>query len=267
MSKKQMLIFCVRTMKNALTRVFLLLFCGAALCSSSSVVAKRGFVADGCKGPSCQDATLLGNAGWYYAYNPTDPYQVGGARFTPMHWCLSSLNDTIPSYVSTEYMMGFNEPNNAHNCNTSADTVAKAWGTVMQKWPNSKLVSPATAGNGIPWYDEFFAACKTLYGSNGCSITYLATHDYSCNANTTLAYLSSLHAKYGYPVWLTEFSCGDGAAARPTSDHIAFMKAIIPALDKASFVYRYSWMSAEGANRGLVLDGKLTELGQLYNTL
>ena len=84
--------------------------------------------------------------------------------------------------------------------------------------------------------------------------------------------LRQLHERYGYPVWLTEFSCGDHAAGRPTSAHVAFMKAVLPLLDGADFVYRYSWMSAHDASgrRGLVeaaADGtvQLTELGRIWN--
>ena len=73
-------------------------------------------------------------------------------------------------------------------------------------------------------------------------------------------------------MWLTEFSCGDHSDGKPTSEHLQFMRAVLPLLDAAPFVYRYSWMSARDASglRGLVetVDGRgrLTELGRLYNT-
>ena len=97
----------------------------------------------------------------------------------------------------------------------------------------------------------------------------MAVHYYSCTPSETMDYLKSMHQRYGYPIWLTEFSCGDGAAGKPTSDHLKFMKDIVPQLDAADFVYRYSWMSAHDSRglRGLVDGGKLTELGQVYNTL
>ena len=72
-------------------------------------------------------------------------------------------------------------------------------------------------------------------------------------------------------MWLTEFSCGDHADGKPTSDHLAYMRAVLPLLDAADFVYRYSWMSARDSSgkRGLLetVDGKarLTELGEVYN--
>lgn len=55
----------------------------------------------------------------------------------------------------------------------------------------------------------------------------------TCNAD-----LKQLHERYGYKVWLTEFSCGDGAQKRPTQDHLTFMREILPLLDAADFVYR-----------------------------
>jgi hypothetical protein len=249
-----------------------------------STHSKRGVVASGPQ--TCDDPILLGNLGWYYDYNMQDPYQQSGlsgdcstarqmdrSRFTPMNWCLSSMHDEKPSYdVGAPIFMGFNEPNNIHNCNTHALDVAKAWGTIMQQWPNSALVSPATAGNGIQWYEDFFRHCQELYGSSGCRISYLATHCYHCHASDTMAYLKQLHDKFKLPIWLTEFSCGTHEQGRPTSDHKQFMKEILPKLDGADFVYRYAWMSARDPSnlRGLVetVNGKaqLTELGQIYNT-
>lgn len=249
-----------------------------------AVNMKRGFVGDGQR--TCDDPLLLDTSGWYYDYNVQDPYREAGLtgdcakanataqkRFTPMNWCLSSIHHEIPDYDrESPFFMGFNEPNNLHNCNTDAETVAKAWSTIMTRWPNSSLVSPATAGNGLRWYDEFFGNCTKLYGKQGCRISYLATHDYSCTPSKTLSYLKSLHERYGYPVWLTEFSCGDHAQGKPTSDHVHFMREVLPLLDAADYVHRYSWMAARDDKsnlRGLVetINGKaqLTELGRIWN--
>ena len=67
-------------------------------------------------------------------------------------------------------------------------------------------------------------------------------------------YLKQLHERYGLKVWLTEFSCGDHAQGRKTSEHLAFMREVLPLLDAAEYVFRYSWMSARDGSglRGLV---------------
>jgi hypothetical protein len=56
------------------------------------------------------------------------------------------------------------------------------------------LVSPATAGNGVPWFDQFFGNCTKLYGKSGCNISYLAAHDYSCNPGEGNTLSRSSHA-------------------------------------------------------------------------
>lgn len=146
---------------------------GALAVARAAPTAKRGVVADGCIGTNCTDGALLSNLEWYYDYNVADPWYGSSVanenvKFTPMHWCIeyvlceaycmrskwltttstnfdcSDVNTTVPSYVNVSYMMGYNEPNNAHNCNKDAKTAAASWGQVMAKWPNSKLVSPAT---------------------------------------------------------------------------------------------------------------------------
>jgi hypothetical protein len=135
--------------------------------AATRINPKRGFVADGAK--SCNTPLLLNTSGWHYDYNQDRPYGKPGQsgncmlanssgfrnRFTGMNWCLSSVEKPVPTDVNQTYWMGFNEPNNLHNCHTSAAAVAKAWGRVMELHPPpTQLVSPATAGNGIPWYDD-----------------------------------------------------------------------------------------------------------------
>lgn len=47
------------------------------------------------------------------------------------------------------------------------------------------------------------------------------------------------------------------------------MREIFPLLDAADYVYRYAWMSASSANRGLVTGSAgaqtLTAVGEAYN--
>ncbi len=184
------------------------------------------------------------------------------------------LDVPLPADTNLTFLLGPNEPNNDHNCNSSPQKIATAWASVLAKWgpPATALVSPATAGNGIPWLDAFFGNCSAMYGPKGCQVSHVAVHDYSCNASKTMEYLARIHARYGMPVWLTEFSCGDGANDKPRADHLAYMREVFPLLDAAPHVYRYAWMSASSANRGLV-DGNattgqaLTDVGRLFNTV
>ena len=60
-----------------------------------------------------------------------------------------------------------------------------------------------------------------------------------------------------------------------TKDHIKFMKAVLPLLDAADYVMRYSWMAAKDSSglRNLVepvssgsTAHRLTELGRIWNS-
>ena len=66
----------------------------------------------------------------------------------------------------------------ADGCGGAATTspLAKAWQKVMRDYPRSMLVSPATAGDGLPWFREFFSNCSAMYGPDGCKITHIAVH-------------------------------------------------------------------------------------------
>ena len=59
-----------------------------------------------------------------------------------------------------------------------------------------------------------------------------------------MTHLSSRYDRYGYKVWLTEFSCGDGAQKKPTVDHLGFMREVLPMLDAADYVFRCGTISA-----------------------
>lgn len=64
------------------------------------------------------------------------------------------------------------------------------------------------------------------------------------NLGLFLTHLSSRYDRYGYKVWLTEFSCGDGAQKKPTVDHLGFMREVLPMLDAADYVFRCGTISA-----------------------
>lgn len=212
----------------------------SALVAGWAYSPKRGFVGDACTGSSCADASLL-KAAWYYGYNPGDPFAGSGAPsplFVPMHWCLKGSNASLPPGTNATFLLGYNEPNLAGQCNLSPAAAAASWANIMARFGTSRLVSPATAGAGIPWLTQFMANCTQLYGASGCRLSYVAVHDYSCTPASTLSYLEEVYAAFKLPVWLTEFSCGDGRQNKSQADNLAFMKAVFPLLDAAEHVYR-----------------------------
>ena len=113
-------------------------------------------------------------------------------------------------------------------------------------------------------FDEFFAACK------GCHFDFLATHLYTCNAQVLQWYLNDCK-RYRLPIWLTEFSCPNGALG-PASRQLAFMADAIQLLDQDPAVERYAWFAPRtagdwlGPTASLLQADKseLTQIGKMY---
>lgn len=113
-------------------------------------------------------------------------------------------------------------------------------------------------------WDEFFAAC------DGCHFDFLATHLYSCNPQVLQWYLLECK-KYNLPIWLTEFSCPNGARGPPQRQE-AFMTAALHILSTNSEVDRYAWFAPRtsgdwlGETASLLQPSKaeLSSLGKVY---
>ena len=142
----------------------------------------------------------------------------------------------VPS--DTPAILGFNEPNFHSQADLTAKEAASHWPEIERHSHGRPLVSPAASpcsskskciGNSFEWFDDFFRLC------HGCRVDYLATHAYYCNADTTMDYLQKLYTRYGKKIWLTEFSC---PRTMDYGHQLDYMKAILPRLEAADFVYR-----------------------------
>merc|ERR1712038_787559 len=132
-------------------------------------------------------------------------------------------------------ILGFNEPNHANQAGIPPEEAAAAWIELQTLYPDRILVSPSAAGGGDEeWFERFFAECEIL----GCRIDYLATHDYHGETEMVMNRLEELYNRYGRKIWLTEFA---KCCTRDRGEVETFVKAIIPRLEAAEYVYRYSW--------------------------
>ena len=114
-------------------------------------------------------------------------------------------------------------------------------------------MSPSAAGGGDEeWFERFFAECEIL----GCRIDYLATHDYHGETEVVMNRLEELYhrcllfvsfqsfwvqnvSRYGKKIWLTEFA---KCCTHDEDEIMDFVKEIIPRLEEADYIYRYSWL-------------------------
>jgi len=249
----------------------------------------------------CGDIEAFDNVSWWYNWHVTPNHEMepvedhcscshscgpppSGKRFIPMVWGYIEddrpWHDDINDPVADDYnvILGFNEPNHADQSDIPPEVAASAWLELQNLYPNKTLVSPAPAGGNTNWFDPFFEACEAL----GCRIDYLATHDYDGNADHVMNRLKMLHQRYGKKIWLTEFA---KCCTHDEEEVIDFMKEIIPRLEAANYVYRYSWfitrynenLEKAQTTEGWYLDpvnslflkgsSELSPLGMLYNSL
>lgn len=184
---------------------------------------------------------------WTYSWgavpsNTTCSSFASDFEFVPMIWGRKSITD-IPFISGTsQYLLGFNEPNVQSQSDLTPTEAAQLWPqvTAIAKKYNLSLVSPATAGCNTDWLTEFFTACQCEN-----DIVAIATHSYDCSSNGIGNCIDKMAKQFkNKPLWLTEFNCGNGGKNATAAEHLAFMKEMLPVLDKSTTVQRYAWMSA-----------------------
>ena len=232
---------------------------------------------------SAADMTALSSsvAWWHnWARGPESTaaasYEQLGVEFVPMIWDerftdVGQAVAAIPS--SSRFLMGFNEPNFFAQANLSAEQAAAQWPALedIAGQEGLALVSPALnyCGGGcwdtdpFVYFDKFFAACPN------CQVDVLAVHWYACTPEALSWYLGEMK-RYGLPIWVTEFACGD-AADRSLAVQKAYMQQAVAIMEDDPDVLRYAWFSGRTTalpNVNLLgNDGQLTELGELYASL
>jgi Glycosyl hydrolase catalytic core/F5/8 type C domain len=253
---------------------------------------------DGCKrgvsfnGVSTADMQKLQpSVVWWYNWTYSQSLSYAGVEYAPMiwggkgwtNWSASTVEPKIPA--SSTFLLGFNEPNFTSQSNLTPSTAAGLWPEVVQiaTDKNLKIVSPAmnycpsggcttVPGTGInvsdptAWLDQFFAGCP-----GGCKVDAIAVHWYNCDLPSLQSYIAKF-AKYGKPIWLTEFACAYGGGDTSAAGQLKYMNAAVPWLESAASVQRYAWfMGRGGINNGAsaLIDsaGSLTALGTAYRNL
>jgi len=244
----------------------------------------------------CSDMKKLGNVSWLYNWGTGPDYTIIsclnqlGIQYIPMQWGLGGL-DTLWETIwgNAKYLLGFNEPNFKAQSNVSPLQAAQAWPTMESVAANHSMLlgSPSASACGpnattdcyaanwspIPWFDDFFKNCTSLYGSKGCKVDFLTTHIYTCDYNQLESYLMNL-TKYNLPIWLTEFACP--AAGQDESVELNFMQQALKLLEGNKIFGNYAWFGTRlqpnddwlGPQVDLLWynESKLTQLGTTYTT-
>ena len=217
---------------------------------------------------------------WYYnwALTPSCAASVSSVEFVPMVWSAASLPLPATLAGTSEWLLGFNEPNYANQANISPASAASLWPQLEAT--GRRLVGPAVADCGeglggectyssLDWYREFLGNCS------GCRVDAVALHLYYCSAQDQMNKLTALYELTLRPVWVTEFACN---APSTSSQPTTFASQLLPRLEASNIVARYSWFISYCSGCGaddLLYDsllqdesgqGHLTQIGAYYSS-
>lgn len=200
------------------------------------------------------------NVDWYYNWGSHSDLQIG-SKFVPMAFSPKRVAD-MPAYARS--MLGFNEPDNAHQANVTPETAMQAWPALTGK--TDAIGSPALAKNPLSagnWLSQFL--------NLGARVDFIAVHWYKgADARQLIADLQALCSAYGKPVWLTEFA--PQTAAQALAEPYKYSQAQVDQfilestawMASADCVQRYAWHSAPVGTSALFENGQLTATGQTY---
>lgn len=223
-------------------------------------ITKKGVCVSRYDDGSDMGAANLNSLGvsWYYNWGADMPTEKIDAEYVPMIWGAGSVNAGTLSRISEgvkngtyEHLLTFNEP----DANTPGISSGVSVETALDLWPqlealNVPLSSPAPtyyADGG--WLDDFMEGAK----ERGYRVDFIALHCYQnfadpASVDALKAQLTEVYAKYGLPIWITEFAAIDiwawGGGKNPACTQeaaLTYTKNVTDMLENLGFVERYAW--------------------------
>ncbi|GAA1270868.1 sigma-70 family RNA polymerase sigma factor [Saccharothrix xinjiangensis] len=205
-------------------------------------------------------------AGWFYNWATTpEGVQAPGVEYVPMIWGAKTATPANLEAVRRQggTLLGFNEPDLAEQANMSVEQALELWPRLQAT--GMRLGSPAVAyGGDRPggWLDRFLAGAR----ERGLKVDFIALHWYGSDFGPAAvghlkSYLDAVHARYGLPIWLTEYSLMDfsgGGVRYPGARELAdFAGASSRMLEGLPYLERYAWFAlpADKPGTGLYAPG------------
>jgi hypothetical protein len=228
----------------------------------------------------CANAAKVG-ATWTYNWGASAPSNLpAGVQFYPMWWGYYGASQAADIAAANalkaagyNVLLMYNEPDHSDQANLTTAYALQGYthASIACKTNGLYLISPACADDTDSWMQTFMAAVK----SNNLTCHAVAVHAYQSTASSFLSYIDSIHTKYGYNLYITEFAPTDWASPTTitTNAVVTYMKTAIPGLKSRSYVLDYSWYcgTLPGTNvlqTAALFDssGALTAAGAQYKT-
>ena len=198
---------------------------------------------------------------WYYNWGDHSEI-TAKAEFIPM--IFSPKRSTSKMSGSGDYVLGYNEPDNAKQSNVSVQEALEAWPSVVSLAKH--VGSPAMAGNPVTgdWFPAFMKAKP--------KVSFVTVHWYKgADAKHFIKDIEKIHAAYGKPIWVTEFApqthgSSEKSPHKYTQAQVdTFISETLHWMDRTSYVHRYAWHDSRVGTSALFDDkGSLTATGRAY---
>ncbi|MEO6092405.1 MAG: glycosyl hydrolase [Novosphingobium sp.] len=189
-------------------------------------------------------------------------------KFVPMIWGAADMGSlaAVASANPGGTLLTFNEPDHYQQSNMSVNQALSYWPALMAS--GMRLGSPAvTTWSTLKtggWLDSFMSQANSL----GYRVDFIAVHYYTTNPDVRAfkSFLDQVYAKYGLPVWVTEWSLADwnNIGRFSKGEQQAFFNAGSQMLDDLPYVERQAWFSAYQASG---LQGLHTDLFDASDTI
>lgn len=190
----------------------------------------------------CSSVTTM-NAFWEFAWGPIPP-NCAGIENVPMIWGTGDMNTTVTG--NSQWIMGFNEPDNAGQANLTPSQAAVLWRQIEQKYPTRKLLSPASNGDIANWLSDFRTAYFNTYGT-WPRLDGIAIHCYRWFASQCIPWVQQNEVwanAWGVPeIWVTEFSFATTSPSSP-SQSLQEQHTFATWLEGQAQVTRFGWFAS-----------------------
>lgn len=244
-------------------------------------VTKKGLAVNSEMGKNLNPLTM--NIGWYYSWSPTSPFlytnkKYDYSEFVPMIWGVENEDNHLKTVKEGDfmYLLGYNEPDLADQCNIP-------YLTAVENWPKFEGKS-RYLGSPVPALSPTWKDCVWLKnfmgGVDTNTVDFIALHCYYSQyggkeaAKTFLDDVVDGNYKlFNKPIWITEFAIsGWGYSNVEKRKEVEeFMRACIDGLNERDYVERFAWFSfnTDNENDGASAmwtesTGELTALGETY---
>ncbi|XVS62956.1 sigma-70 family RNA polymerase sigma factor [Actinosynnema sp. CA-299493] len=206
-------------------------------------------------------------AGWFYNWATTreNVQAPPGVEYVPMIWGAKTVTPANLAAVKGQgtTLLGFNEPDLAEQSNLTVEQALDLWPQLQAT--GMRLGSPAVAHSGDQaggWLDRFMTGAR----QRGLRVDFITLHWYGSDFGPAAVghlknYLDAVRARYGLPIWLTEYSLMDfsgGGVRYPDARQLAdFAGASSRMLEDLPYLERYAWFAlpADKPGTGLYVPG------------